>query len=36
VPGARAARMIMILVALFVIASLVVGMVATVAAPPAS
>lgn len=33
-PGARAARMIMIVVALVVIASILVGMIATVAAPP--
>jgi hypothetical protein len=36
VPGAGAARMIMIIVALVVIAGLILGMVATVAAPPAS
>lgn len=33
-PGARAARMIMIVVALIVVAGLVFGMVATVVAPP--
>ena len=33
-PGARAARMIMIVVTLVLIAGMVVGMVATVAAPP--
>jgi hypothetical protein len=34
VPGARAARMIMIVVALIVVAGLLVGMLATVATPP--
>jgi hypothetical protein len=34
VPGARAARMIMIVVALVVVAGLLVGMLATAGAPP--
>jgi hypothetical protein len=34
VPGARAARMIMIVVALVVVAGLLFGMVATVITPP--
>ncbi len=33
-PGARAARMIMIVVALIVVAGLLFGMVATVVSPP--